>query len=103
MIITTLIHDIRFGLRQWARNPGLTAIVVLTLALGIGPNVAIFSVIWGTFLAPLPYPEGDHLVVVWTKIKGEHEPSRADDYLQYRSQSKSFERLDFGPWFALHL
>jgi hypothetical protein len=62
MIITTLIHDIRYGLRQWTRNPGFTAIAVLTQALGIGPNVAIFSVIWGTFLAPLPYPEGNRLV-----------------------------------------
>jgi hypothetical protein len=101
--MTTFIHDLRYGLRQLRRSPGFTSVVVLTLALGIGPNVAIFGVIWGTFLAPLSYPDGNRLVVVWTKIKGERSPTRADDYLQYSSQSKSFERLDFDPWVELYL
>src|SRR6266700_5186306 len=98
-----LIQDLRYALRQMRRSPGFTAVAVLTLALGIGPNVAIFSVIWGTFLAPLPYPHGDRLVVVWTKVKGERSPTRFDDYLQYASQSKSFQRLDFGAWAEVHL
>jgi putative ABC transport system permease protein len=65
----TFIQNIKYALRQLRKNPGFATVAVLTLALGIGPNAAIFSVIWGTFLAPLPYPNGDQLVVVWTKVK----------------------------------
>jgi len=76
---------------------------MMTLALGIGPNVAIFSVIWAVFLTPLPYPNGNQLVVIWTNTKGERNPCRADDYLQYLSQSKSFQHLDFLSWSDIHL
>src|SRR5882757_7808837 len=76
---------------------------MMTLALGIGPNVAIFSVIWAVFLSPLPYPNGEQLVVIWTKSKGERNPCRADDYLQYLSQSMSFQHLDFLSWSDIHL
>lgn len=103
MTIATFIHDLRYGLRQWRRNPGFTAVAMLTLALGIGPNVAIFSVIWAVFFTPLPYPDGSQLVVIWTKTKGERNPCRADDYLQYLSQSKSFQHLDFYSWNPAHL
>jgi putative ABC transport system permease protein len=103
MTVSTFIHDLRYGLRQWRRNPGFTAVAMLTLALGIGPNVAIFSVIWAVFFTPLPYPNGNQLVVIWTKTKGERNPCRADDYLQYLSQSKSFQHLDFFSWEPAHL
>ncbi len=103
MTLSTFIHDLRYGLRQWRRNPGFTAVAMLTLALGIGPNVAIFSVIWAVFFTPLPYPDGNQLVVIWTKTKGERNPCRADDYLQYLSQSKSFQHLDFFSWEPAHL
>jgi putative ABC transport system permease protein len=103
MTFATFIYDLRYGLRQWRRNPGFTAVAILTLALGIGPNVAIFSVIWAVFFTPLPYPDGNQLVVMWTKIKGERNPCRADDYLQYLSQSKSFQHLDFYSWNPAHL
>ena len=98
-----LWRDVRYGLRKLANNKGFTAVAILALALGIGPNVAIFSIIWATFLAPLPYPDADQLVVVWTKVRGERSPSRSDDYLQYLAQSKSFQNLDFGAWKVLHL
>ena len=88
-------RDVRFGLRMLARNKGFSTIAILALALGIGPNVAIFSIIWATFLAPLPYPHGDRLVVVWNQYKGERNGTRADDYAEYAAQSRSFERLDF--------
>jgi putative ABC transport system permease protein len=98
-----LRRDIGFGLRMLARNKGFTGIAILVLALGIGPNVAIFSIVWATFLAPLPYPHPDELVVVWTKVKGERNPTLADDYLQYQAQSKLFQRMEFGRWDGLHL
>lgn len=91
-------RNIQFGLRMLLRNKGFAAIAMLVLALGIGPNVAIFSIVWATFLAPLPYPNSDQLVVVWSKVKGERSPSPADEYEMMFSRSRSFAFLGFGSW-----
>ena len=97
----SFVQNLRYALRQLRKNPGFTAIAVLTLALGIGPNVAIFSVVWATFFKSV-VPDEKQVVVVWTKIKGERTGTRADDYLQYLNQSKSFQHLDFAAWMSPH-
>jgi hypothetical protein len=57
-----LARDLRYGFRTLSRTPGFTAVAVLTLALGIGANAAIFSTLYGVWLAPVPYPHGERLV-----------------------------------------
>jgi putative ABC transport system permease protein len=96
-------RDVRFGLRMLARNKGFTAVAILALALGIGPNVAIFSIVWATFLAPLPYPHANQLVVVWTHYRGQREPTSADQYAEWAAASHSFQELDFNAWNSLQL
>jgi putative ABC transport system permease protein len=96
-------RNVRYALRQFRRSPGFALTAILALALGIGPNVAIFSIIWATFLAPLPYPNADQMVVVWSHFKGERIPSSGDDFAQYAAQSRSFQRLDFLSWRGHHL
>jgi predicted permease len=63
-------RDLRFSLRTLARNPGFTCVAVLTIALGIGANSAMFSVVQGVILSPLPFPHADHLVFIWQNRPG---------------------------------
>ena len=96
-------NDVRFAMRQLRRSPGFAITAVLGLALGIGPVVAIFSMIWATFLAPPPYPNASQLVVVWNHYKGERSPTSGEDYAQLAAQSHSFQSLSFLSWIVVHL
>jgi putative ABC transport system permease protein len=87
-------RDARFGLRLLGKNKGFTLVAVLALALGIGPNTAIFSVIHATLLAPMPYPDPDQLVVVWSKIGGSgRNVVSAGDFTDWKKESRAFQML----------
>jgi putative ABC transport system permease protein len=90
----TLLQNIRYSLRVLRKNPGLTLTVLLTLALGIGANTAIFTVDYATLLAPLPYPQPNQLVMVWSKIKTYHNGVSAGDFTDWKRQSTAFSDLD---------
>jgi putative ABC transport system permease protein len=89
----TLLQDLKLGLRMLAKNPGLTATELLTLALGIGANTAIFTVDYATLLAPLPYPKPQQLVVVWSKIQTYHNGVSAGDFTDWKQQATVFQDL----------
>jgi len=94
----TVLQDVRFGLRMLRKNPGFTAVAVLTLALGIGANTAIFSVISAVLLKPLPYHDPGRIVMFWTDNQalnlGWHDlPPEAVDLPEWRGQAGSFEEI----------
>jgi putative ABC transport system permease protein len=89
----TLLQNLRFSLRAMSRNPGLTITVLLTLALGIGANTAIFTVDYATLLAPLPFPEPSQLVMVWSAIQGHRNGVAAGDFNDWKQQNTVFSDL----------
>ena len=89
-------QDLRYGMRMLAKNPGFTVVAVLALALGIGANSAIFSVVNSILLNPLPYPNPERLVMVWeenTKAGYPRDTPAAANYIDWRDQSQSFEGM----------
>ena len=92
--MSSLLRNLRYSLRVLWKNPGLTITVLLTLALGIGANTAIFTVDYATLLAPMPYPEPDQLVVVWSKIQTFHNGISAGDFTDWQRQNSTFQSLD---------
>jgi putative ABC transport system permease protein len=101
--VEVCMQDVRYALRRLRKSPGFTVTAVLALALGIGPNVAIFSIVWATFFQPLPYPNPDQLVVVWGHDKNGRVPTPSYEYVPLAEQSQSFQRLDFSSWRSFHL
>jgi putative ABC transport system permease protein len=90
----TLLHDVRFAFRLLAKSPGFTAIAVLTLALGIGANTAIFSVVNGVLLRPLPFRDPSRLVLIAEKSSFPVISTSYENYLDWRDQSHSFESME---------
>jgi putative ABC transport system permease protein len=90
-----LAQDLRFALRQLSRRPGFTLLIVVTLAIGIGANVAIFSVLKGLILRSLPYPEPERVVAIWeTPIEGRsYQPFASPDYFDMREQNNSLKEM----------
>jgi putative ABC transport system permease protein len=89
-----LLQDVQYATRQLIKSPVFTLTAVLTLALGIGANTAIFTVIYATILAPMPYPDPDQLVMVWSKIQDDRNVIAAQDFLDWKSQNTVFQDLN---------
>jgi len=97
-----LLQDIRYAVRMLAKSPGFTAVVVLTLALGIGANTAIFSVVNGVLLTPLPYKDPSRLVVVWeSKGTSNHNVVNPANYMDWHDRATSFSGLALMSWRSL--
>ncbi|MBO0858172.1 MAG: ABC transporter permease [Chloracidobacterium sp.] len=91
--IETLFQDLRFGIRMFLKSPGLTAVLILTIALGIGFNSALFSVVNALLLNPLTFPDADRLVIAWTKsgkISGDRLGATPEEFEKWQRQSQSF-------------
>src|ERR1700756_1586800 len=92
--LSDLADDVRFGFRTLRKTPGFTAIAIITLALGIGANTAIFSVVQSVLLRPLPYTDPSSLVEIWNTYPGFQPVGlSAGDYLDFRHEAKSFSAM----------
>jgi putative ABC transport system permease protein len=100
-VLAGLSQDLRCAARMLRKQPGFAAVAVLTLAVGIGANTAIFSVVYGVLLKPLPFPEPERLVAVWHRAPGLNIPllpQGAATYFTYRESGRVFE--DIALWNA---
>src|SRR5215210_7029716 len=90
----SLLQDVRYGLRLLFKNPGFTAIAILSLALGIGANTAIFSFVNAVLLRPLPVTDPEHLMLVYTgRASSPYSVASYPDYIDYRKLNNSFSDL----------
>lgn len=93
-MMADMLMDVRYGIRQMVKTPGFTLVAILTLAFGIGASTAIFSIVNGVMLRPLPYPEPDDIVVVSEVLKQYGRFSVAPaNFLDWRQQNTVFERI----------
>ena len=102
----SVLQDLKYGFRGLLKHKGFAAIAVVTLALGIGANSAIFSSVYALLLKPLPFPELDRVVAVWDSVPSRgvkrNEVAMAN-YLDWRAQNQSFEQLGLYRWWSANL
>jgi predicted permease len=98
--VESLVQDVRYAARRLARTPGFTLVALVTLALGIGANTAIFSVVHGVLLRPLPFQDPDRLYMVWARhTSTDRYPLQLPEFCDYRDQNKTLESVAaFGNW-----
>src|ERR1043165_9187126 len=102
----SLLSDVRYAVRNLLRRPGFTIVAVITLALGIGANTAIFSAINALLLKPLQFPELDRVVAIWEKQPSAgvlHNEVSMANYLDWQAQNKSFQQLAVYRWWNANL
>jgi len=93
-VMDTLTQDLRYALRLWRRRPGFAFVAIVTLALGIGANTAMFSIVNAVLLRPLPYAHGDRLAVLWGRTPTRPQSLLSwDEYLAFREQKESFDAV----------
>jgi putative ABC transport system permease protein len=93
LAMETFLQDARYGVRKLAKSPGFTAVALVALALGIGANTAIFSVVNAVLLRPLPYAEPERLVILWEKTATGHASVAYPNFVDMKNQTTSFERF----------
>ena len=96
----TLLQNLRYTVRALRKSPGFTAVAVITLALGIGANTAIFSVVNAVLLRPLPYKDDGRLVVILNKGRNPVAPA---NFIDWRSQSQSFSQMGAAEYWTPNL
>jgi putative ABC transport system permease protein len=89
-LVESLVQDLRYGARMMLRAPGFAIVAVIALALGIGANAAVFSVVNAVLLRPLAYKDSDRLVTI---LHREKNPVAVANYIDWRDQSRSFEAM----------
>jgi hypothetical protein len=93
-----LLQDVRYGFRQLRRSPLFALAAIFTLAIGIGANTAIFTVVHAVLLQPLPYPDSDRLAIIWSGLGDEHRaPASEYEVVQLRERSHLFDQIG-GIW-----
>jgi len=102
----TLLRDLKFSVRSLLKRPALTIIAIVTLAIGIGANSAVFSVVNALLLKPLPFPDPDRIVALWDKVPSrgvERNEVTVANYLDWRAQNRTFEQLGIYRWWSTNL
>jgi len=98
-MLDQLMQDVQYGIRGLRRSPAFAAIAILTLALGIGANTAIFSIIYAVLLRPLPYENPSQLVRLYeTEAAPGNYPFTGPDFLDWKAQNHSFQDMTLMSW-----